>query len=197
MQDYFKNKAREWDQNSNRVQGAKKIADAINERFAFTKEMEVMDFGVGTGLLGFQVAQLVKKVYGVDTSKKMLEMLEDKNSPELSIEPIHQDITKEPLDKEFDAIVSSMTLHHIEDLKTFFKNIYNNTKNGGFVAIADLEKEDGTFHTSNDGVHHFGFCEKELAQIVFDAGFREIKIENINTISKHRDFGIFLLTAKK
>ncbi len=197
MKDYFQNKAREWDKNTKRVQGAKKIADAINERFTLTKEMEIMDFGTGTGLLGFQIAQLVKKVHGIDTSQTMIEMLEEKNTPELSIKTHYCDIIKNPIDKEFNGIVSSMTLHHIQDLEAFFNTIYRNIKAGGFIAIADLEEEDGTFHSNNDGVHHYGFNEKKLSQIVTNAGFIDIEFKNINNIKKNKDYGIFLMTAKK
>lgn len=199
MQDHFHKKAQTWDEaGSIRVEGAKKIADAITKKIELNSEMEIMDFGVGTGLLGFEIAKLTKKVYGVDVSKAMLEKLEEKNTPELSIEAYCQDIIKEPLEKVFDGLISSMTLHHVEDLSAFFNTIYKNISDEGFIAIADLESEDGTFHSDNTGVHHFGFDEDELYEIVKDAGFKNIEIENINTIKKpQKDFGIFLLTAQK
>lgn len=198
MQDHFKDRAKEWDKGDIRVNGAKKIADAINEHVDLNKDMEILDFGVGTGLLGFTVAPKVKKVYGVDTSAKMLEKLHEKNTQELSIEAYNQDIIKEPIDKEFDGLISSMTLHHIEDLDAFFATIYKNIKKGGFIAIADLEEEDGTFHSDNTGVFHFGFNEEKLSNAAKKAGFTDTAFTNINTINKpHRDFGVFLFTAKK
>jgi len=198
MQDHFQHKAQTWDAGSIRVQGAKKIADAISKKIELNKTMEVVDFGVGTGLLGFEIAKVVDKIYGVDTSATMLEKLKEKNTKELSIEPICQDIIHEPLTKNFDGLISSMTLHHVENLKTFFETIYKNLKSGGFIAIADLESEDGTFHSDNTGVFHFGFDENELCEIVKSAGFKDVNFENINTINKpHRDFGIFLITAYK
>jgi tRNA (cmo5U34)-methyltransferase len=160
--------------------------------------MEILDFGVGTGLLGFDIAHRVKKVYGVDTSLSMLEKLKAKNTPELSIETYCQDIITKPLDRSFDGLVSSMTLHHVQDLKAFFETIYRDINEGGFIAIADLEHEDGTFHSDNSGVFHFGFEKNELCKIASDAGFNNVAFENINTINKpHKDFGVFLLTAKK
>ncbi len=194
----FDDKAKEWDKLPLRVQNAINIAEAIKKRVHLSKDMEVMDFGVGTGLLGFEIAKQVKKVYGVDTSKKMLEELEAKNTQDLSIEPLFADITKEPIDLKVDGIVSSMTLHHIEDLQSFFETIKKNLKPGGFIAIADLESEDGTFHSDNTGVHHFGFDEEKLKEIIQNAGFKDITFETIHTISKpHRDFPVFLLTAFK
>ena len=194
----FDTKAKNWDSGDIRVNGAKKIAEAIEAKIKLTQEMEILDFGVGTGLLGFEIAKKVKQVYGVDTSAGMLAKLKEKNSDALSIVPIEQDIIAKPLTQQFDGVVSSMTLHHVADLEAFFNTIYKNIKENGFIALADLESEDGTFHSDNTGVHHFGFDEKELREIVAKSGFKEISIKNINTINKpHRDFGVFLLTARK
>lgn len=193
----FDNRAKGWDSGDIRVQGAKVIADAISQRFDLHPHMELIDFGVGTGLLGFEIAQKVAKVYGVDTSKGMLEKLQEKNNETLSIEPIHQDIIAQPLEIRCHGVVSSMTLHHVEDLEQFFTTIKNNLHEEGFIAIADLELEDGTFHSDNEGVFHFGFEKEKLCEIVRGCGFKDVSFENINTIKKpHRDFGIFLLSAR-
>ena len=195
---HFDKRAGTWDSGDIRVNGAKTIADAINAKITLLDDMNIIDFGVGTGLLGFEIAKSVKKVYGVDTSTQMLEKLKEKNTPELSIEAINQDIVKEPLIQTFNGLVSSMTLHHVEDLKAFFDVIYKNISENGFIAIADLETEDGTFHSDNAGVFHFGFDKEKLCSITESSGFKDVKFENINTINKpHRDFGVFLLTATK
>ena len=195
---HFDKKAKDWDNGSVRVNGAKVIADAISKEIKLHDNMEVLDFGVGTGLLGFEIAKSVKKVYGVDTSPKMLEKLEEKNTKDLYITPLCQDIVKEPLSEKFDGIVSSMTLHHVENLKDFFTTIHSNLEKNGFIAIADLESEDGSFHSDNSGVFHFGFDNENLIDIVQECGFENIKVNNINTITKpHRDFGVFLLTARR
>lgn len=196
--DHFKDKAQNWDQGAIRQQNTRTISDAILEQFTINNEMELIDFGVGTGLLGFEIAKHAKKVYGVDTSLGMIQKLQEKNSAELFIEPLHQDIIKEPLERTFDGLVSSMTLHHIEHLDQFFETIYKNIKENGFIAIADLESEDGSFHSDNTGVHHYGFEAEALCKIVEDAGFKNIRCECINIIKKpHNDFGVFLLTASK
>ncbi|MDB2562626.1 class I SAM-dependent methyltransferase [Sulfurimonas sp.] len=198
MQDNFKDKAASWDKGSTRVNGAKTIANAIQKNITLESHMEIMDFGVGTGLLGFEILSHVASVIGIDTSTKMLEQLKEKNTPEVFIEPINLDITQTPLEKTFDGVISSMTLHHIQDLELFFKTIAKNIKKDGFIALADLESEDGTFHSDNTGVFHFGFDADTLHTIVMNAGFTNIKIENINTIKKpQRDFGVFLLSAIK
>ncbi len=198
MADYFKDKAENWDDGTVRKSTPLAIAEAIKNKFVLNKNMKIMDFGVGTGLLGFEIAKEVKKVFGVDMSHSMLSKLQEKNTPELSIKAIEQDIVKEPLLDIFDGIVSSMTLHHVQDLEEFFLSIYKNLNEDGFIAIADLEKENGSFHSDNIGVYHFGFKKKELCEIVKNCGFKDVLIEHVTTISKpQRDFEVFLLSAKR
>ena len=198
MSDYFKDKAENWDKDTTKKSTPLSIAEAIKKKFDLNKDMSIMDFGVGTGLLGFEIAKEVKKVFGVDMSPSMLRKLREKNTPELSIEALEQDIVKEPLSDIFDGIISSMTLHHVEDLEAFFHSIYKNLSEDGFIAIADLEKEDGSFHSDNTGVYHFGFLEETLCEIVKKCGFKDVIFENIATIYKpQRDFGVFLLSAKR
>ena len=195
---HFDSRADNWDGGDIRVNGAKTIANAIAKKIELTKDMDIMDFGVGTGLLGFEIAKITKKVYGVDTSTEMLKKLEEKNTPELSIVAINQDITSKALEQTFDGVVSSMTLHHVQDIDAFFHTLYKNINENGFIAIADLEPEDGTFHSDNAGVFHFGFEKEKLIKSVINAGFKDVVLENINTIKKpHCDFGVFLLSAKK
>lgn len=194
--DNFKHKAKDWDKNSNT--NTKTIGEAILEKITLHDEMELLDFGTGTGLLGFEIALHVRQVYGVDTSHSMLEQLRAKNRPELSIEPLHQDIITSPLKRTFHGLISSMTLHHIEDLERFFSTIHTNIQEDGFIAIADLELEDGSFHSDNSGVFHYGFDTTKLCDIAKSCGFRDVECVQVNTIKKpDKEYKVFLLTAKK
>ena len=92
MQDHFKDRAKIWDSGSVRVNGALIIADAISKEVELHSEMEIMDFGVGTGLLGFEIAKNVKKVYGVDTSKEMIKKLHENKQYQKIIEDVKEDI---------------------------------------------------------------------------------------------------------
>ena len=91
-----------------------------------------------------------------------------------------------------------MTLHHIEVLKDFFTTAYDLLDDNGSIAIADLESEDGTFHSDNAGVFHFGFEKDTLCNIVKECGFQNVRLENVTSINKpHNTFEVFLLTANK
>ncbi len=61
---------------------------------------------------------------------------------------------------------------------------------GGFIAIADLEKEDGTFHDDSAGVHHNGFDRDGLCRKMMAAGFPFVRMETVHRVWKTRDTGI-------
>jgi hypothetical protein len=91
-----------------------------------------------------------------------------------------------------------MTIHHLEEILALFHKLYAMLNDGGFIAIADLDTEDGSFHSDNTGVFHHGFDREALAAIAEEAGFKDVKFDTASTINKpHRDFTVFLLTARK
>ena len=195
----FDSRAKEWDKKSRRVQNAKAIAEVIAKNVPLNKDMQIIDFGVGTGLLSYFLSNKVGKVLGIDNSNKMLEVFKSKKDNfKCQIEAKNIDIFNHNLTEKYDAIISSMTLHHIKDIKKLFEAFYELLKPDGYIALADLESEDGSFHSDNTGVEHFGFDFNELSKIAKEAGFADIKVEYVNNIQKsHKTFNVYLLIAKK
>jgi len=197
--DHFAHKSKSWDMSSKRVGNAKSIADLIVKNIKLSRSMELMDFGAGTGLLSYFVAPYVSKISAVDNSPSML--LEFKNKcDEFSCETevIEKDLSTDLLDRKFDGIISSMTIHHLEDIPALFSKFYDMLDDDGFIALADLDSEDGTFHSDNTGVFHYGFDRQMLAQYAQEAGFRDVTFSLANKISKpHAEFTVFLMTAIK
>ena len=197
--DLFAEKSKSWDMNSKRVGNARGIAEAIKRNIELKPTMKLMDFGAGTGLLSYFIAPFVEKIIMVDNSPSMLEKFKEKASEfACQTEVRGVDLSTTTLDEKFDGIISSMTIHHVEDQKALFTKFYNMLEEGGFIAIADLDSEDGTFHSDNTGVFHFGFDRKILEQIAKEVGFKEINFELASTIDKpHHTFTVFLMTAKR
>lgn len=193
--------ASSWDSNSKRVQIAKSAADKILEIVPIKDNFDVLDYGCGTGLLGFGLSEFVKSVTGMDSSKAMIEEF-NKKSQELNFEnsnAIFHDINDNYLPKNsFDLIVSSMTLHHIKDTDDFVAKSVESLKSDGYLCISDLVKEDGTFHESgNDGVWHFGFELDDLKKIFESNGMQVIFLEEIYIVEKNKNYPIFLIVGKK
>jgi len=197
--DHFAHKSKTWNMNSKRVNNAKSIAELIVKNIKLNKSMELMDFGAGTGLLSFFIAPFVSKIVAVDNSPSMLKEFKNNCDEFLcQTEVIEKDLSTQMLDRTFDGIISSMTIHHLEDTKVLFSKLYNMLNKNGFIAIADLDSEDGSFHSHNAGVYHYGFDRELLEKIAKEVGFREISFETVSIIKKpHADFSVFLMRAVK
>ena len=178
------------------------IYEKIDETLHLNKAMNLIDLGAGTGLLAFRVLNHVNSITAVDISSGMLEQLMKKTTADDKITAVLKDLSKEPLEGQFDGIISSMTLHHIKELKSLFENLHVNLKEGGFLALADLESEDGSFHSDhaegNECVHHFGFDAEVLCQIIESVGFKNVEFHHTHVVKREDvDFPIFLVTAIK
>lgn len=199
MTERFNQVAKEWDSGDMRVNIAHAVFQTITSRIALLNHMDILDFGAGTGLLSFKIAPMVKKVVGVDLSEKMLEQLESKNSDKIRVDAVCRNICEVPLEQQFHGIVSSMAMHHVEDTAELFKAFHGHLKRNGFIAIADLDAEDGTFHShGNDGVFHFGFDRDALRETIENAGFENVRFHHVHTVEKEASrFPIFLVMAHK
>lgn len=200
MKDYFAEKSKSYEKEVSRANNIGTIADAILERLTYNKERaHVMDFGSGTGLLTEQIAPYVKKMTTVDISPSMNEQLRAKQDAlPCELEMLELDLVKESIAQKFHGIVSSMTMHHVEDILAMFRKFYAMLEEGGSIAIADLDKEDGTFHKEDMGVFHFGFEQDVFAALARQAGFENVAIATVSVIKKpYGEYPVFLLTGEK
>lgn len=200
MTQRFDKAAQEWDSGDTRQNIAEAVFKTIASRIALVKNMNILDFGAGTGLLSFKIAPMVRSVTGIDLSSGMLEQLNAKNTSSLQVTTILQNIMDKPLEQKFNGIVSSMAMHHVENTKQLFETFYAHLERDGFIAIADLEEEDGTFHAQhgNDGVHHFGFNRELLRNTIEKAGFKNVRFHDAYSVNREDgSYPIFLVTATK
>jgi len=197
--DLFADKAGDWDTNTTTTALAAGVGKAILEHVDLHATMEVMDFGAGTGLIASQVAPHVRSITAVDVSRAMLERLLAK--PELAdkVEIRCQDITKEPLGRQFDLIMSAMAMHHVEDTGRLLRTLAAHLKPGARLALADLDREDGGFHPPDAvGVFHAGFDRDELAGELARSGLKDIRFVTAYTARKEgKAYPVFLVLATR
>ncbi|HNX90235.1 MAG TPA: class I SAM-dependent methyltransferase [Candidatus Omnitrophota bacterium] len=202
----FDKEAAVWD-TPPRVGISRDIAQAVISRVPLTKEMSVLDFGCGTGLVAIAIKDKVKKITGVDTSEGMISVFLGKieaqrmgNVEAKSIKELTEIYSK---DEKYDLIFTSLTLHHVEDIGKCLAGFFDMIKPGGYVAIADLDEEGGRFHENNDGVFHFGFNRDEIKKRLSGIGFKDVRAGTAAEIIKpDRDkvqsaFKVFIITGKK
>lgn len=202
----FDTEAASWDERPARIKLARDVAGAISSQLALTQEMDVMDFGCGTGLLAVELQPLVRSVTCVDSSPGMLDILArkiaDRNLD--TMQTMLADCDRgDVLAGRYDLVASCMTLHHVWDLPRLFGQLFNVVAPGGHLAIADLDPDDGRFHEDNTGVFHFGFDQSTLHGVFTDAGFQQVRDTNAAEVIKPdaegetRRFSVFLMTGRK
>lgn len=201
----FDKAAAGWDDNPRRRQLAAAVSAAISADVPLQPGMQALEYGCGTGLCGLQLAGEIGHLTAVDSSAGMLAELAKKvaslglgNVTPRVVAPEDRELTAE----SYDLVFSCMVLHHVVDIRTLLQDIATALKPGGFVALADLECEDGTFHDDPTGVAHHGFVPDDLIAILQQAGFIDLSARTVHTIRKERDdsaklYPIFLVVGRK
>jgi len=97
-----------------------------------------------------------------------------------------------------------MTLHHISDTQLILSKFYELLNPGGYLCVADLDKEDGSFHGHDVDDVHKGFDRKQLASLAEELGFTKINFstaykmeQEVNENGETKLFPIFLMVAQK
>ncbi len=201
---HFDSKARQWDDNPLFRERGLKIADALRSSVPLHHGMSALDYGCGTGLLSFPLKNELGTILMADSSAGMLEVVAEKIAAHgaTHMTPLQLDLLTDPApDRTFDLIVTSMTLHHVPDTDHILRVFHDLLAPGGYLAIADLDQEDGSFHGIEVDVHH-GFDRDELARRSTDAGFTDVGFQTVFSIAKElengtRDYPVFLMTARR
>ena len=195
----FDRAAPTWDLEDGRVVLARAVAEAITARVPLSREMSTLDFGCGTGLVTLALAPKVGAITGVDTSPGMLKTLAEKaEAPGVPVRLLSLESSDTgDLGGPYDLIVSSMTLHHVLDVPALFRRFAGQLHQGGRIALADLDQEDGSFHDDATGVHHQGFPREHIQAWLEEAGFQDIHLVTATVDHKNgKDYSVFLATAR-
>ncbi|MDE1891483.1 MAG: class I SAM-dependent methyltransferase [Betaproteobacteria bacterium] len=201
----FNKESINWDNDNAKVHMANAIAQAMIDSGRVNKSQSALDFGCGTGLVTLAILPHVKSIVGVDSSTGMLERLDEKIKTNQLTNISTQFVDFEqgtPIEGCFDLIISSMTAHHIPDTLELLKEWHRALGPQGQICFADLDSEDGSFHSDNTGVFHYGFDRNMLKTYCEQAGFVNITDRTATTIIKEVDgqeksFPIFLVCATK
>lgn len=198
----FDARAATWDDDPTKVARARAIADAMRREVPLNDSMVALEYGAGTGLLGFMLRDRFSDLTLADVSQGMLEVAERKIAAkgDRHMRAVNLDLMSGPLpERRFDLVFSAMTLHHIPDTEGILRRFLAVLKRPGLLCIADLDTEDGAFHGEGfDG--HLGFDRDELAKKARAAGFTSVRFTTAYEMTKavnggKRTFPIFLMVA--
>ncbi len=195
----FDARAATWD-DAQKVERAENVAAAIRRAVPLTRSMRALEYGAGTGLLSFRLRNALGPITLADSSAGMRAVAEQKIAAAAAREMrvIDLDLMRDPVPPErFDLIFSMMTLHHVTDVPRLFAAFHSMLNPGGWLSIADLDAEDGSFHGPEVQVHH-GFERRTLTSWLETAGFADAAVGDCCEIEHHaRRYSIFLATARR
>jgi ubiquinone/menaquinone biosynthesis C-methylase UbiE len=196
--------ARTWDADPTKIARARRVADAIAARVPGLSRMSVFEYGSGTGLLGLELRSRVASLTMADSSREMIAVAREKiaASGASNATAIEVDLTSAPAPgAAYDLVCTLLTLHHIPDVPAILRTFHRLLAPGGYLCVADLDKEDGSFHGAGFAGHS-GFARDTLASWLSEAGFRDVEISTVGEIDREtaagrRRFPLFLAVARR
>lgn len=203
---YFDEAALKWDDNPDHVKRAGVISEKIIATVPLSTEWSALEYGCGTGLVSFFLHSRLRSVTLVDDSAEMLKVVRQKIERDkiLTMKTVHVNFLTDSYEKKHDFIYTVMVLHHIPETKRIIEKFFSILKTGGYLCIADLVKEDGTFHAHHDHyTGHNGFHPGTLKETLESAGFCAVQSALVYTIERQtnvnpvREYPVFLMTGKK
>ena len=201
----FDIKAAGWDQNPMIWNRANAIANEIKRQLPLNNRMTALEFGAGTGVTSFILKDSLKEITLMDNSIEMVKIMDEKikKTGVKNLKTVNFNLEHENYNvAKFDLVFNQMVLHHIIDIRDILNKFFNLLNPGGFLALADLYPEDGSFH-GEGFTGHKGFDPAKLSELLSKAGFNNISHRQCFVINKEisdsvkKQFEVFLLTANR
>jgi ubiquinone/menaquinone biosynthesis C-methylase UbiE len=152
------------------------------------KELTIIDAGCGTGQITVELAKLVRRVFGIDLTPKMLGFAKKhakKAGQQNVIFEIGDAQTLENFsDNSIDGIVCRHTFHHFQKPTLALENFARVLKDGGRAVIidtvADSDRKLRSFFVElaliEDETHEGNSTKRQWGDWAHDAGFSTIEI---------------------
>jgi len=202
----FDEEALVWDKDPKKIERAKIVAKEIVNHIKPNQKLNALEFGCGTGLLSFELKNDFNRITLADNSEGMINVLLKKiqTTGVENFDPILVDLQKDDIKiSKHDVIYTLMTLHHIPDLNSLLKKFNSIIVENGYLCVADLVKEDGSYHAhENDFNEQNGFEREELTRKLL---YNNFKVEYYNVClviekevdNKVKKYPLFLMICKK
>jgi len=172
------------------------IVNSITHRLLSTpklrKDAAILDVGAGSGLFTVRVAAKLRSklpkatFYAMDSTPIMLKMLTKKTSEIQPFLGVAENIVKSAnlarkhfrVSKKFDAMFSTLMLHHCSSVEKVFRSMYKALKPRGKVVVIDLCKHPFEEFKKEMGDVHLGFEPEEIEKTAKEL-FLEASVEKL------------------
>jgi predicted TPR repeat methyltransferase len=201
----FDHKAATWDDKPLRIKLVEKVWFEIKSKIKFGAIDKVLDYGCGTGLLGYKLIDRVNEVTFCDASASMLLQVEKKRDfyGYQNVKTLHSDFINDAIpDTGYDLILSMLVMHHVKTIDVLFSKFHTALAPSGLYCFIDLEEEDGSFHQDDHSVSHHGFGKEAIEGMLTEHGFEAISYSNHICIEREidgvmREYPLFVLIVQK
>ena len=201
----FDIKAAEWDNNPMHWERSEAIVKEIIKLIPLSNKMTALEYGAGTGIGSFLLKDYLKKITLMDNSSEMVKIINEKirSSKVKNLRALNFNLETDVYSEgRFDFIFTQMVLHHVNDIERIIYTFHTLLNPKGYLAIADLYEEDGSFH--GDGfTGHKGFNIDSLSGILRENRFSDIIHKTCFVInrkiseSETKQYEVFIITAKR
>ena len=196
----FDSRAREWDKDKMHTERSMAIAAELENMIPIDHSMKALEYGAGTGILSFLLKDHFSEITLMDNSEEMIKVCVEKTEYHKTnhLFPLWFDLEHKNSEGRFDVIYNQMVLHHVNDFEGIISTFYAMLNPNGYLAIADLYPEDGSFHGMDVKVH-LGFDPDQLSELLKQTGFKKIEYKTCFEIKRESGFKypVFLLVAQK
>lgn len=201
----FDVKAREWDMNPMHRDRSVAVVEAMLRQIPLNPSMRALEYGAGTGIASFLLNDRLREIILMDNSEGMIKILGEKiekagvnNMQFLNFDLEHNEFGG----GAFDLIFTQMVLHHINDTESIIGRFSRLLNPGGYLAVADIFEEDGSFH-GEGFTGHRGFDPERLASVMRNNNITGTEYKTVFTIARNvsetetRNFDVFLITGRR
>jgi trans-aconitate methyltransferase len=195
--------AKDYEKNS---QAQQKWARELLAHLHLTGHENILDLGCGDGKVSVEIAGLVPNgsVVGVDNSRQMIELAQEKYPPNLHSHLSFQvmDASDLAFENRFDLAFSNAVLHWVKNHQPVIEGLYKSLRVGGKILLRMGGKGDAAgiistmneVRTSNKWTQYFMDFEfpftflgiKDYHTLLNDAGFTIIRVELIPKDMTHQ-----------
>jgi len=156
------------------------------------EDAQILDIGAGSGLFTVRVAKKLRSqlpkatFYAMDATPIMLRMLAKKTSEVMPFLGVAENIAKSAelagkyleVPEKFDAIFSTLMLHHCSSVEKVFQSMQEALKARGKVVVVDLCKHNFEEFKQEMGDIHLGFEPKQIEKSI-KRFFEKVSVEKL------------------
>jgi ubiquinone/menaquinone biosynthesis C-methylase UbiE/DNA-binding transcriptional ArsR family regulator len=174
-EEFFATAAGQWDRLRRELFGGASALHALPA--LLDPRWTVGDLGCGTGETSAALARFVARTIAVDRSGDMLQSARRRLREFPGVQIRRGDLESLPIaDRELDAAVMLLVLHHVPDPGTALCEAARALKPGGRLVVCDMLPHDHEEYKQQMGHVWLGFGEEQMRRLLGAAGFSEIRI---------------------